>query len=198
MANEYIQVDDLKETLSLLGESFADQDVPVAIAAASRGLDELTGRRFWVDADANEVRYFTAVKATVVLIDDLVTFTAVAADLDGDGTHEEEWAAADVLLEPANAAADGRPWCQLTVRPTSSRAFPVRVPAGVKVTGKFGWPAVPDGIKSATTILATRLLKRAREAPFGIVGGFETAERIARTDPDVMFLVGPYVRAPFA
>jgi hypothetical protein len=66
------------------------------------------------------------------------------------------------------------------------------MPRGVELTGRFGWPTVPAEVVEATTILASKLLRRAREAPFGIVSaGIEVgvAMRIARSDPDVGLLL---------
>ena len=64
------------------------------------------------------------------------------------------------------------------------------------MTGVFGWSEVPAPVKQATTIMATRLLRRAREAPFGVVGlGLDNAPvRIAKIDPDVAFLLNPFVK----
>jgi hypothetical protein len=60
---------------------------------------------------------------------------------------------------------------------------------------------VPEDIKTATSILAAKLVRRVREAPFGIVtAGVDQGEamRISRTDPDVYTLLQPYSRlAPF-
>ncbi len=66
----------------------------------------------------------------------------------------------------------------------------------IKVTGQFGWPAVPAPISEATTLLASRLFKRAREAPLGVFGlGVDgTTVRISRTDPDVAAMIAPYNR----
>jgi hypothetical protein len=45
-------------------------------------------------------------------------------------------------------------------------------------------------------IMSVRLMKRAREAPFGVASvGFDgAAVRIARVDPDVAFLLDNWVR----
>jgi hypothetical protein len=57
---------------------------------------------------------------------------------------------------------------------------------------------VPAQVKEATSILAARLIRRMREAPFGVVvvGGIDVgaAARIARVDPDVRFLLEPFTR----
>jgi hypothetical protein len=96
------------------------------------------------------------------------------------------------VLEPLNAAEDGKPYTMLT---HLAGGWPATL-RSVSVAGLWGWPAVPAPIKQATGILASRLLLRHREAPFGVVfSGAEVgvATRIARSDPDVMFLIDQYV-----
>jgi hypothetical protein len=181
----------------LTGETYADADVAVALEAASRGIDKVCNRRFWADADATQIRYYEPLSRDLVRVDDLVTLTTLATDPGGDGTYEETWTVnIDHVLEPYNAPADARPWELISRHPNGNYLFPVGVPRGVKVTGKFGWAAVPPAIVQATTILASQLVRRAREAPFGIVSiGFDgAAVRIARSDPNIMFLVNGLIR----
>jgi hypothetical protein len=166
------------------------------LSAASRGIEEACGRRFWVDSDATNVRYYTPSEPRYLPVDDLVTCGTFQTDEDGDGTFETTWTVnTDYVLEPLNAAADGKPYEEIRVHPAGSLRFPCW-PRSVAVTGKFGWPAVPAQVHEATTIVATKLLKRAREAPFGVVGlGIDNvAVRIARTDPDVTWLLEPLER----
>jgi len=184
----YITPADLKASLSLEDQSYADQDVELAIAAASRGIDGMTGRRFYKDQDANRIRYYTPTRHDTLHINDLVELTTRRVD-------GEEWEEGDYRLLPLNAAADGHPYT--TIIPVGRRRFPAGVVGGVEVVGRFGWPEVPDAVKAATSILATKLLKRTREAPFGVVAfalDDGTAIRIARNDPDVRFLVDSYMR----
>lgn len=186
----------LKETLSLTGETFADADVTTACTAASRAIDNACNRRFWKDTNA-QTRYYTAQSWRVARIDDLADFTSLDTDQDGDGTYEESWTEnTDFYFEPLNQEADGWPRTRVIVHPNQGIGWS-QWPRGLKLVGKFGWDAVPGPITNATTILASMLLKRSREAPFGIVTfGLESgvAERIARTDPQVSMLIGPYVR----
>lgn len=194
----YVELEQLKQTLTLAGTSFADWDLQVAAQSASRLADEITGRRFYPDADANQVRTYTALSDVVVHVDDLLQLTSLKTDPDGDGTFDETWAAADYRLEPLNAAAEGRPWERIRRHPAGDYCFPTCYPAAVQVTGKFGWSAAPAQIVEATMLLATRLLKRKREAPFGLVAvaGVEsgTPAHISRVDPDVRALLDPFVR----
>lgn len=194
--NAYVELEEFKSTAELTGTSFADQDIHNALLAASRGIDEACGRRFWADADATQIRYYTAKSQRALPIDDLVTRTSVLIDPGGDGTFGETWVEnTDYTLTPLNAAAEGRPWTKIELHLGSSVYFPP-YPRSVKVTGKFGWTAVPANIKSATSLVAARLLKRGREAPFGVVSlGLDgTAVRVSSFDPDVAFLLAPYVR----
>lgn len=195
MANEYASVGDVKAAASLEGESFADPDIQRALTAASRGLDNLCSRRFYADADATTVRYYTPYDAGTLSIDDLIAFTSLESG-DGDGVFATTWTEnTDFVFEPLNAVADGRPWDRIT---TTGRGH--GFPCGqrtVKLTGQFGWADVPAGVKEATIILAVKIVKRVREAPFGVVAvGLDSAMRIARSDPDVMFLVGEYIKHP--
>jgi len=194
MANEYITQAELLATLSLTGETFANDDIDAARAAASRAIDQMCNRRFWKDT-ASQTRYYTAQSAQMCRIDDLADFTSLDTDQNGDGTYEESWTEnTDFFFEPLNQEADGIPRTRMVVHPNQSIGWS-RYPRGIKVVGKFGWDAVPDEIVQATTILAAKLLQRARQAPFGVVSlGLDSAARIARTDPDVRMLVGPYVR----
>ena len=196
MAHEYVEIAEIKSTLELNGESFADPDLERALTAASRGIEKLTRRRFWPDADATQVRYYTPAGCHSLRVDDLLTLTTLQTDPGGDGTFEETWTVnTDHVLEPLNAVADGEPWTKIVVHPNGGYRFPSGYPRSVKVTGKFGWLVAPEEIKQATMILATRLMVRARQAPFGVVSfGMEGAAHIARTDPDVMSLAGPYIR----
>lgn len=196
MANEYADAEELKATLELSEETFADADIDLALTAASRGIDSATGRRFWKDATA-KTRYYSAPAWDRVWINDLAELTSVTTDPGDDGTFTQAWTLnTDFFLEPLNAAEDGWPWTSIRVRGRSGLYLPV-CERSVKVVGKFGWAAVPEPIVQATKIIASKLMKRSREAPFGVVGmGMDgAAVRIATSDAEVAGLVGPYVRA---
>lgn len=194
-STDYVQLATLKATLNLSGQTFADADIQAAIDAASRAIDSQTGRRFYADADANQSRMFWPLNPGFCSIDDLVTFTSLSYQ--GDA-----WTlGTDFYFEPINAAADGRPYTgirtiarpfiyTLAERASGWAGFDGRI----TVVGQWGWAAVPAEIVEATTILASRLLRRAREAPFAVVGmGIDgEAVRLGKLDPDVAMLIAPY------
>lgn len=196
----YLTADELKATLEMTGTTFADADVTIAIGAASRAVDTITGRRFWLDEDADQFRYYTPHSIRLLQIDDLVVMTSVAIDRSGNGTFSETWTlGTDYVLEPFNAPVEqpARPYETIRVRRLSGRWFPDCIEQSVQVTGQFGWSAVPDDVTAAAGIIAAKLLRRGREAPFGIVTvGIDSgaAMHIARMDPDVYTLLHDYTR----
>lgn len=201
MANEYTTRAELKASLSIVNETFADADIDRALEAASRGIDAACSsrtikRRFYADADAAQVRYYRPISADLVMVDDIITLTSLATDPGGDGTYEETWTVnTDYTLEPDNAAADGRPYELIRRHPAGNYLLPDRkYPRSVKVTGKFGWTAVPPTIKQLTSILAARLLKRAKDSPYGFMLTADAAAQIARNDPDFKLLLGNFRR----
>lgn len=195
---EYVSADELKATLSLSGTTYADDDLERVAGAASRAVDSLCGRRFYLDDNATQVRRYSPTSSCELEIHDLAVLTTLKTDPGGDGTFEETWMVnADFVLAPLDAQADAalmRPYTHISRHPNGSYVFPTSYPRTVEVTGKFGWPSVPDEVVQATTLLANRLLTQARSAPLGIVPFEGGAIRIARRDPQVMLLLGPLRR----
>lgn len=202
----YCEPDELKQLLDMAGTSYADPAVRRACEAASQVVELETNRRFWLDAAATNVRTYTPDQLRMLQIDDLVTLTTLKIDRAGSGSFNEVWTlGADFILEPQNAPVwnPPQPYTQVRCRYLTSRYFPTYLEQSVQVVGQWGWLAIPEEIKTATAILAAKLLQRVRTAPFGIiaVGGPETgiAQRIARTDPDVAPIMEKYSRkAPWA
>jgi hypothetical protein len=189
----YIELEQLKSSLELTGQTYADKDLEIAINAASRAIDSATGRRFYLDADATQVRYYSPKSYRHLELDDIAVLTQVAIDRGGIGTYTETWTnGTEFVLEPFNATADFHPYERLTVRRLSGQWLPYYIEKSVRVTAQFGWTVLPEEVKTATSILAGKLVRRVREAPFGIVtAGIDAgvAMRIARTDPDVYSLI---------
>lgn len=185
----YISTAELKTTLSI-GSTYADADIADAIAAASRACDGYKNDRFWSTV---ETRYFTGCPGdTSLRIDSVNSVATVLVDMDGDGTHETTWTnGTDYYLDPINAANDSQPYRRIVLYRQAGKRFPMYDNA-VRVTGSFGWATAPAAVVQATSILAGRFLKRARETPYGIVvvaGDAVAAARLGRIDPDVAFLL---------
>lgn len=191
--NSYVELERLKSSVELTGTSYADVDILAAIESASRQIDLACGRRFWKDT-VDSVRYYTADSNAFCRIDDVADVTAVDLDLDADGTYETSWTEnTEFTFLPLNAETDG--WPRTGINVESGNYLPWN-PRALRVTGKHGWDAVPQPVETATLLLAVRLVKRAREAPFQVAGlGLDgVAVRVPRLDTDVEQLIAPYRR----
>ncbi|MGW2261447.1 phage gp6-like head-tail connector protein [Streptomyces sp. NPDC001780] len=187
MAHEYATRDALKLRLSVEpGDDSRDVLLDSALAAASRGIDTATGRRFWLDDDPT-VRTFRTAGRLVrdaagerLLIDDAGAEPAMVET----GTGAPWTAVTGYDTAPDNALARGRPVTALSLYPggwgTGQR---------VRVTARWGWPAIPDEITEATLIQAARLYRR-KDSPEGVTGSAEWGVvRLSRRDPDVWALI---------
>ena len=194
----YITRAQLKGTLTLTSLTAQDDDIDAAIADACRAIDNICERRFYLDADANQVRYYSPTRADLLEIEDVAVLTTLASTDDGTTTYGNTWTLnSDFVLEPLDAQADSqnqRPYTRLRTHPSGQFTFNTFYPRSVKVTGQFGWLTVPDAISGAASMLAARLLTIRRSAPLGIVSFDGGAIRVARMDSQVMTLIGPYMR----
>lgn len=189
-ATNYISSTQLKNTLEIGTATYADDDITTAIASASRVIDAYKDTRFYPTA---ETRRYTADQTECSLqIDDLASLTSLQVDMQGSGSYGTTWTVdVDFYLEPINAALEGRPYNQVTLRPQKGDVWPPW-DYGVQIGGTFGWTTAPYQVQQATTILAGRYLKRARETPYGILTiGTDAiaAARLGKIDPDVSFLL---------
>ncbi len=190
----YATLDELKGWLDVAGIA-QDANLGLALAAAEDAIDQWCNRRFDLAAAAT-ARYCTATPGHVD-VDDIGSATGLVVESDSgtDGVYETTWVLEALTgygysLEPVNADARGRPWTRLVA---VSSTFPTRR-RGVRVTAKWGWPAVPADIKAATLVKAGRIWKR-KDTPFGIFGTADTGfTRLGGDDQDVKTLIAPYRR----
>jgi len=190
-APDYVSVAELATYLRI-SDSVDDVQLGLAVSAASRAVDRHTNRQFGLVA-APEARTYTARydrdrRRWVVDIDDLMTVTGL--------TVTTEAGTVDVYAkQPGNAGFEGKPWTRLVVDPTST-TLPTLDEDGVTVTAQYGWTTVPVAVKQATALQASRLFTR-RNAPFGVAGSPELGSELrllAKVDPDVAVVLGPYTR----
>lgn len=151
---------ELKNTLGI-GDSQDDTEVQRALDAASRLVDDYTSRSFnvvdtAVDTDKS-ARLFTPKGPRLLIIDDAAAIDTVEVDSGGWTVVD----AADWLAEPANADTEGGVFTRLFGSWPGARQ-------SVRVTAWFGWPALPETVTQAVILQASKILKSAKEAPFGV------------------------------
>jgi hypothetical protein len=176
-----------------------DARIAAHVTSASLAVDGICKRQFGPGTPAT-VRYFSPESWERVRIDDAATITAVAVDTAGDGTYATTWTVTtDYLTEPLNGVGPngqtGWPATAL-IAVGNTYTFPTchRRPA-VKVTGTFGWTAVPTDVVEATYLLAHRLYFE-RDVPSGNVPGSTEFGGVPMRRPwTVEQLLHDYVRA---
>lgn len=186
----YLGVEELKKSVGMDQTSKGDQDVTRALRAASRAIDNYCRRRFTKTAAGTSRKLGPAYGADWLEIPDLVTlesstFDGATVANDGLSYYFERW-----------PTEENAPYC--VMRRVSGGTWMTPL-AGQNVTlvGAWGWATVPDPVVMACQVIASRLVKRGREAPFGILpfGDQGEAMRITQADPDIRFLLDPYKRS---
>jgi hypothetical protein len=172
-----------------------DSVLSLAISAASRLIDNATDRQYGLGGDAF-ARYYTPCYSPTLgryeaEIDDLMSSTGlvVKTDLEYDGVYETT--ITDYVLHPRNAPSDYKPWTKLVFGQGVTTSYRE---GSLEVTAVWGWTAVPEAIKTATLIQASRFYKR-RDAPFGVAGSPAMGNELrllAKLDPDVEMLLLPF------
>jgi hypothetical protein len=153
-------------------------------------------RRFWRDL-APTIRVFRTDDPWRAWVADISTATGllVKTDEDGDGVFETTWTiTTDFQLEPLNADLEGSAWWEIVA--VGTRQFPVFPQrAGVQVTARFGWPAIPYGVNQAAILKAVKLFRR-KDSPDGWRGFTDFGPvRISRyEDPDVAAMLEPFMK----
>ncbi len=192
MANEYGDLAELKAKLEIASDDDSrDGLLTKALAAASRGIDRACGRRFWLDAEPVQRTYNPHGRVVrkpdgeLLLVDDIGSETGLTVETGSGGAFTD---VTGYETSPDNALLDGQPIDGLLRLSGVWSASRTRV----RVTARFGWPAVPDDITEACLIQAARLFKR-KDSPEGVMGSSEWGVvRLSRRDPDVWNLIEPY------
>ncbi len=163
-----------------------------AIEAASRDIDEHTGRHFYQDAAA--ARIYTPNYTDELDVDDIYNTTslAVAQDTTGNGTFDKTWTiTTDFLMYPPNPRP-GRPYTRIILSRNSSQTF-YQYPNEIEITANYGWAAIPTNIEQACLIQANALIF-AGQSPGGVAGfsEFGVAQIRQALDPRAAQEVAPY------
>lgn len=196
-APDYCTAEELAEFISVQ-DDLDDAVMARAITAASRAIDQETGRQFGL-VDVAEARYYTArydlgSARWVADIDDLMA-TPVSVGYDDARDNTYSTAITGGIYVPRNAASMGRPWTQLQLLPGATSTLGT-FPDGVRVTARWGWTTVPTTIVEATLLQSSRLVQR-RYSPYGVAGSLRDGSELrlmSKLDPDVVVSVRPYRR----
>lgn len=195
----YVTLEEFKLSFTI-GDDTKNSDVLSKLVSAQKKVENDTGRRFWVDAVASQ-RIYKPRHQELLAVDDISTSSGVIVET---GTPGGSWSVLDPVSyefqtgDSLNSLADGWPieyinrvsgFWQL-----SSRYLGIGRPQRVRVTAIWGWPTVPESIKTATMLKAARLFRR-KDSPEGIRGFSDFGVvRVTRYDPDYDGLINDYVK----
>ncbi len=194
ITNGYCTLAEVKAALRIPNaDTIDDTLLETAVESASRLVDGFCQRSFYSAGSA--VRYFAPESLDLCELDDLISVTSLETSTNVDGTFDRTWVATEYQLEPLNGKVDGLTgWPYTRIRAVRGLFFPVYAgDASVKITGTWGWSAVPIAVKQATMIQASRIFKRL-DSPLGVLSAPDLGYiRVgSRLDPDVQQLVEPY------
>ena len=198
LTNSYCTLAQVKAGLRIT-DSVDDTLLEMAVESASRAIDSYCNRVFYSTGTA-VVRYYSPQDSYLCDIDDLVSLTSLYTNSDEtQSSYNIQWTSEDRQLEPLNGLADGQPTPFTRIRAIGEYTFQtLNGEASVKVTGVFGYSAVPIAITQATVIQASRIYKRL-DSPLGIISGELGTMRVGtRLDPDVAQLVDGFRKVRMA
>lgn len=197
---EYASLAELKAFITMDGAVIDRDDLlTIALDDAHDTLEGDCGRRFYLDAAAS-AREFDPLDRVIedrgrqfLLVDDIGSLTdfAVATGSSG-GTFTA--VTGTVEYRPENALVRGR---AITSLMTPTGLWPTDPFTRVRVTARWGWPAVPPRVKAATLLSASRYYAR-RNSPQGVVGTADWGQiTVRRSDPDYLAAISMFARPGF-
>jgi len=205
ITNGYATLTEIKNYMSISDNT--DNDLlENLVESASRSIDRIANRRFYLDATAS-ARLYRAYSNIFVYVDDIGTTSnlVVAVDENGNGTYSKTLTLnTDYILDPLTSPSLNRPYTQLTMV-SNTETWPIfpgltsnGLRPGVQVTARWGWPSVPDDLNMACLILTADLYKR-KDAPGGILGlGDLGVVRMSPIGRDVTAMVRAYKKEVIA
>ena len=200
ITNGYATLAEAKAYLSI-SDSIDDTMLESMVEAASRSIDNIAGRRFYLDASAS-ARLYRGTNPYILTVDDFGSTTGLmlALDTGGDGTYETTLTFnTDYVVEPFNAVAIGKPYTQITL--VGGQLLPWLLPnlrPSVQLTAKWGFPTVPEDISQACLILTADMYKR-KDSVGGNLGISELgAIRMSPLGRDIAAMTRAYRREVIA
>ena len=203
--DQYCDKDDLKAYIGLSGTA-QDNNIDNAINAVSREIDKICDRHFY-KTEAVTSKYFTPIELYQQLVPDIANTTSLVVKLDttDDGSYDKTLVLnTDYYLRPNNPLQIGKvgstlyyePYTSVNILTTrSGERFNPDIVKNIKIDAYWGFDVVPDAIKQATLLQATRLWKR-KDSPFSTYGSDATGtvELFQKFDPDAMKLIKGYIK----
>ena len=207
ITNGYVTLDDVLAEVGGTGNPANDDRLEASVEAASRQIDDFTGRRFWQDAAPVVREFYTddhrELISRVGQVVDISTAAGLIVQIDDgdDGTFNTTLnIGTQFVLTPPNALDDGEPHTGIRLvdsanwLPMSTSGRP-----GVRITARFGWPSIPEPVRHACLIQSVLLYKATDAAMGGLSFGDGAFMRVrSGLNPIAQSLVERYTFARVA
>lgn len=179
IGDPYIDLPVLKDYLKIKPEKVDnDESLTDALTSASREIERICNRQFNV-ADTATPRLYapTTFRGRRVRIDDLSTTTNLVVEYDMAGTGTFTTVPdTDFELYPYSGVVDGVPgWPYTSMQVVPFRyTFPLGMgsyyakTARFRVTGVWGWPAIPPDVRQACLMMAADTYQQ-KDSPYGVM-----------------------------
>lgn len=156
-------------TLTDMSDTTKDADILKDITAVSRYVEFKLDRFFNKESEDSIRTYLVAENTDALWIDDLsATPTLIKVDTDEDGVYEETIIDYELLPFNATLEPEPKPYMQIRLVPWGDKTVFYKGER-VQVTGKYGWPSVPEAVKRAvmhmTAILRLESPRATRRIP---------------------------------
>lgn len=196
ITNGYATTADARRYVGL-NDSIDTSDLDDVITTVSRMIDAYCNRHFFQSTEARTFEPDDYLQLVLGANNDLVSVTSITIDEEGDGTYGKTLTAGEYQLLPTSRTApEQTPITE--VRALGAFLWPVPLIDQdqldrVKITGVWGWPAVPAAVKRACLLQTARIARR-QESPLGVAGfGEFGAIRVSsQPDPDLRAMLAPY------
>ena len=177
---DYASLSELKSAMRIT-DNVDDTALQQVLTSASRFVDQYCQRDFTVASGTATRDYVPSGRWESLPIDDATSIVSVKIDEDLDQTFSVTLRDVDFQPEPVNRQVSDNDWAYTRLIPIEDGYWPVwEGRASVRVTGTFGWEAVPDPVKIATILHAQRIYTRF-SSPVGVVSfGDMGAIRVSR------------------
>jgi hypothetical protein len=188
----YATMDALREYLDLPGET-SDNLLSDLLIRASALIDERCGRRFYrsPQVSGTEIRTYDSSslwRSGTTLVEDIVSLTTLELATSTGGSYTV-LAGTDSYLYPAQPDA-GWPYTELRLSNVGAYQRWYSGFRVIRLTGAFGWPAVPALVELATLDLAREFYWQGR-------GGRQVGLEFGRFPPTLDEVVRAYGRTPW-
>ncbi len=192
----YATLAELRVSVNLAAtDTTRDNPLSIALSGASRAVEEYTERDSFLLATTATARTYGLTRNVICnelgerrRVDDIGSLTDLAVELTTDGVTFTTLTGYETY--PDNALARGNAIEAILSPSTSLRSY-----RRMRVTARWGWPAVPAAVHQATLLQAARLYRR-KDSPEGVSGSADWGlMRVPNLDPDVKALLA-YLTKP--